>query len=106
MTDTDTAALLTATTALREASAALRIGEQAEGTQGRTADAEKPDLAAAVADLLDATIALLRTVDLDPVPTSRAGHDLHAVAQHVSAAAAVAHRAAGPVAPTPRTEQA
>src|SRR4051794_4210973 len=53
----------TAITALREAASALGAGRDSSRADGRLPDAERPDIAGAVAVVLDALIGLLRSVD-------------------------------------------
>jgi hypothetical protein len=78
--------------ALREATAALR-----NATHRRTVQDSGIDKAELVADLarnLEALAALVRTTGLEPIPTTPASHNLHAVVQGVSATAAMARRLA------------
>lgn len=86
MTDAETVAL----TALREAASALNKGSEAGDGAGDVAESGKPGLATEIAHVLDGMVRLLRTVDLDAVPTTQAGHNLHAVVQHLTAGSTLA----------------
>jgi hypothetical protein len=81
---------IVAVTALRDASSALRAGSESPDAAGEVPESGKPNLATEVAHVLDGIVRLLRTVDLDPVPTSQAGHNLHAVVQHLTAGSTLA----------------
>ncbi|NYD39839.1 hypothetical protein [Actinomycetospora corticicola] len=103
MTDAADAAI----SALREATQALGIGQQA-ASRAEPTDDDEPGVALEVAYLLDATVHLLRSTDLESVPGSSESHRLHAVVQHLSNGAELARRgqvAGGPIAahPEPRT---
>lgn len=95
MTDAETVAV----TALREAASALQKGSQSESAEGEVPESGKPQLATEIAHVLDGMVRLLRTVDLDAVPTTQAGHDLHAVVQHLTAGSTLA-RSVGRDGPT------
>ena len=86
MTDAETVAL----TALREAASALNKGAESGGAAGDVAESGKPGLATEIAHVLDSMVRLLRTVDLDRAPTTQAGHDLHAVVQHLTTGSTLA----------------
>jgi hypothetical protein len=86
MTDAETVAV----TALREAASALHKGSQSEGAEGEVPESGKPQLATEIAHVLDGMVNLLRTVDLGSVPTTQAGHNLHAVVQHLTAGSTLA----------------
>ncbi|MCD2192588.1 hypothetical protein LQ327_04190 [Actinomycetospora endophytica] len=86
MTDAETVAV----TALREAASALRKGSESEGAEGELPENAKPALAGEIAHVLDGMVRLLRTVDLDPAPTTQAGHNLHAVLEHLTAGSTLA----------------
>lgn len=79
--------------ALREAATALHIGHAAPTVQdaGETLpDASKPTVATELAHVLDALVNLLGAIDLDVNPASQAGHNMHALAEHLAAGATLA----------------
>ena len=88
MDDVEQAAI----TALREATQALTIGDKATEGEPKILEQSMPGVADEVAALLEAMVTLLHHVDLDPRPRSGAGHNLHAVTQHLSAGAQLARR--------------
>lgn len=79
-------------TALREATQALLIGDKATEGEPKMLEQSMPGVAGEVAAVLEALVDLLHQVDLDPRPRSGAGHNLHAVTQHLSAGAQLARR--------------
>ncbi|MDL5159881.1 hypothetical protein [Actinomycetospora termitidis] len=104
MTDAEAAAV----TALREARQALTIGERAADAAETPSDHDN-DVALEIARLLEATVHLVRTSDLEAVPVRGSNHRLHAVIQHLSSGAELARRTGrdddGPATshPEPRT---
>ncbi|MFC5063352.1 hypothetical protein [Actinomycetospora atypica] len=78
--------------ALREAAQALTVGDKASDGRPKMLEQNMPGLADEVATVLEAMVTLLHHVDLDPRPRSGAGHNLHAVTQHLSAGAQLARR--------------
>lgn len=83
-----------AITAMTEAARALRAGRDAGPATDKVSEVGKPDVAAAVADMLDAAVRLLRTVDLQPPASGGPGHSMQAIAQHMNAGAELARRMA------------
>ena len=79
-----------AITALRKATQALTIGDKATEAEPKILEQSMPGVADEVAAVLEAMVTLLHHVDLDPRPRSGAGHNLHAVSQHLSAGAQLA----------------
>jgi hypothetical protein len=80
--------------ALREATKALAVGDEASASAPKLSERTKPTVADDIATMLEGLVTLLHHVDLDPVPRSAAGHSLHAVVQHMSAGAQLARRVA------------
>ena len=83
-----------AITALTEAAHALTAGREAGTAGDKVSEVGKPDVAAAVADMLEAGVRLLRTVDLQPPSAGGPGHSMQAIAQHMTAGAELARRMA------------
>jgi hypothetical protein len=83
-----------AISALTEAARALTAGREAGTAGDKVSEVGKPDVAWAVAEMLDAGVRLLRTVDLQPPAASGPGHSMQAVAQHMAAGADLARRMA------------
>jgi len=83
-----------AITALNEAARALDTGRDARPTGDKVSENGKPDVARAVADMLDAAVRLLRAVDLQPPAAGGPGHSMQAIAQHMNAGAELARRLA------------
>jgi hypothetical protein len=80
--------------ALDEAARALRAGRDAGPAGDKVSEVGKPDVARAVATMLDEAVRLLRTVDLQPPAASGPGHSMQAIAQHMNAGAELARRMA------------
>lgn len=80
--------------AFTEAGRALRAGREADAGGDKVSEIGKPDVAAAVATMLEAAVQLLRTVDLQPPAAGGPGHSMQAIAQHMNAGAELAHRMA------------
>ncbi|HEY2194426.1 MAG TPA: hypothetical protein VGH76_19315 [Actinomycetospora sp.] len=96
----DLSTITTAHTALREATATMRSGRRA------TRDPATRDgvpctgpayalLGADAANTLEALAALLRSTEVDPIPTSPVGHSFLALLQQVVYSATLARRIAG-----------
>jgi hypothetical protein len=83
-----------AITALNEAARVLSAGRDAGPAGDKISEVGKPDVALAVAAMLDAAVRLLRTVDLQPPAAGGPGHSMQAVAQHMDAGAQLARRMA------------
>ncbi|MDF2977155.1 MAG: hypothetical protein K0S40_1883 [Actinomycetospora sp.] len=81
-----------AITAFDEAAGALRAGREAGPAGDKVSEVGKPDVARAVAGMLDEAVRLLRTVDLQPPAAGGPGHSMQAVAQHMNAGAELARR--------------
>jgi hypothetical protein len=80
----------TAITALREAASALGAGRDSSRADGRLPDAERPDIAGAVASVLDALIGLLRSVDDEAGTTVSGASRLDPVLAHLASGATLA----------------
>jgi hypothetical protein len=80
----------TAITALREAASALGAGRNARGADGRLPDDERPDIAGAVASVLDALIGLVRSVDDEAGTTVSGTNRLDPVLAHLASGATLA----------------
>jgi hypothetical protein len=80
----------TAITALREAAAALGAGRDASRADGRLPDVERPDIAGAVASVLDALIGLLRSVDDETGTVASGTSRLDPVLAHLASGATLA----------------
>lgn len=80
----------TAITALREAASALGAGREASRTDGRLPDADRPDIAGAVATVLDSLIGLLRSVDDEAGTTVSGTTRLDPVLAHLASGATLA----------------
>ncbi|MEJ2870963.1 hypothetical protein WCD74_24585 [Actinomycetospora sp. OC33-EN08] len=87
MSDAEEAAV----TALREARRALSIGEKAADAADSPSEHDH-DVAVEIAKLLEATVHLVRSTDLESVPARDSNHRLHAVIQHLSQGAELARR--------------
>ena len=88
-------AVTSAHVALREATAALLHGKNACRRTG-SLDADGVELLAAdVAAALEAIAGLVRSTGVEPVPTSAASHDMHALLHSLHSAAGLSRRAAG-----------
>ncbi|NMO94076.1 hypothetical protein [Actinomycetospora sp. TBRC 11914] len=87
-----TNARTTAVTALREAASALGAGRAADGADGQLPDGERAGVAGEVAHVLDALIALLRTIDRDAETTGSAAstNDLDPVLAHLASGVTLA----------------
>ncbi|MEJ2864323.1 hypothetical protein [Actinomycetospora flava] len=81
-----------AITAFEGAARALSAGRAAGPSGDKVSEVGKPHVAAAVADMLDAAVRLLRTVDLQPPAVGGPGHSMRAIAQHMNAGAELARR--------------
>jgi hypothetical protein len=81
-------------TALNEAAHALSAGRDARPAGDKVSEVGKPDVAEAVATMLDAAVRLLRAVDLQPPAAGGPGHSMQAIAQHMNAGAELARRVA------------
>lgn len=81
--------------ALREATAALLHGKNACRHADDLDRSGVELLAADVAAALEAMAGLVRSVGVEPVPTSAASHDMHALLQSLVSAASLGRRAAG-----------
>lgn len=90
-----TDAVTSANIALREATAALGVKRDISTIAPHLNASACEALTADVGSTLDAVLRLLRTAGLEPVPTSAASHNLQALIQQVTTAAAMAHRTAG-----------
>lgn len=77
--------------ALRESTAALMAGQQADDASNTLSGPECITLAADLADNLDALVQLLDTSGIEPIP----GHLMRALVRQLSDSAAIAHRASG-----------
>ncbi|MCD2192590.1 hypothetical protein LQ327_04200 [Actinomycetospora endophytica] len=84
----------TAEKALRDATAALTSGIEANRGADPIAPAEAAELAYYIAETLDTVVALLDTVDLRPAPKTSTEQTLEGAARHVHEAAGLAHVAA------------
>jgi hypothetical protein len=80
----------TAITALREAASALGAGRNSSGADGRLHDDDRPDIAGAVATVLDAMIGLLRSVDDEAGTATSGASRLDAVLAHLASGATLA----------------
>jgi hypothetical protein len=83
-----------AITAFDDAAHALRAGRERRPAGDKVSEVGKPDVARAVATMLDAAVQLLRTVDLQPPAAGGPGHSMQAIAQHMQAGAELARRTA------------
>jgi hypothetical protein len=83
-----------AITAFNEAARALVTGRDARPAGDKVSEVGKPDVAHAVATMLDAAVRLLRSVDLQPPAAGGPGHSMQAIAQHMEAGAELARRMA------------
>jgi hypothetical protein len=92
----DTNAATSAHTALREAAAALSHGRNATRAGAPLGEPGYKLLGAEVAAALDCLAGLLRSVGLEPVPTSSVSHEYHSLLQQVVYSASLARRVAGP----------
>ena len=88
-------AVTSAHVALREATAALLHGRNACRHTGDLDGDGVELLAVDVAAALEAIAGLIRATGVEPVPTSAASHDMHAVLHSLHSTAALSRRAAG-----------
>lgn len=84
----------TAEKALREATAAMTAGIEANRGANAIVPDEAAELAYYIAETLDTFVALLDTVDLRPAPTTSAEQTIESAARHIHDAAGLAHAAA------------
>jgi hypothetical protein len=80
--------------ALNEAARVMDAGREAGPAGDKVSEIGKPDVARAVATMLDAAVQLLRAVDLQPPAAGGPGHSMQAIAQHINAGAELARRLA------------
>lgn len=88
-------AVTSAHIALREATSALLHGRDASRHASDLDESGIELLASDVAAALEAMAALVRSTGVEPVPTSAASHDMHALLHSLSSTAALSRRAAG-----------
>ncbi len=84
-----------AITTRNEAARTLSAGRDARPVGDKVGEIGKPDVASAVATVLDAAVQLLRSVDLQPPAAGGPGHSMQAIAQRMNAGAGLARRTTG-----------